>query len=90
VIDGQPLTDNTSDYGGSIMENFALEKEQPNMSRRISRLYGDSLIGTLRDQFGQEFALNIPAHAKLDDVLHKLDVPSLRKLADAATAHKDA
>jgi hypothetical protein len=65
------------------VENLELEKRQPGTSQRISERYGALLIETLRHRFGGGFAVDIPARAKLDDVLHELDKPSLDKLASA-------
>jgi hypothetical protein len=45
----------------------------------ISRKHG--LIGTLRKHYGRNFALGCDDEDKLSDVLHKVDEPSLSKLA---------
>jgi hypothetical protein len=37
-------------------------------------------VATLRQIYGQHFAPECPAGAKLEDVLHRLDEPSLTKL----------
>jgi hypothetical protein len=47
---------------------------------KISMKHGNSLIGTLRETYGSNFARGEPDHAKLADVLHRLDEPSLRQL----------
>jgi len=59
------------------MKNVGLNSTRPGVSEEISRRYGAATIVTLREKFGDQFAVNIPAHAKLDDVLHKLDQSSL-------------
>jgi hypothetical protein len=69
------------------MKNLELDKAGTNTSQDVSRRYGTALISTLRERFGDDFAVNIPAHAKLDDVLHKLDKASLEKLAKAVSGH---
>jgi hypothetical protein len=46
----------------------------------ISRKHGNTLIRTLRKTYGQSFAPGCADHAKLSDVLGKLDDPSLSHL----------
>jgi hypothetical protein len=46
----------------------------------ISRKHGNTLVRTLRKIYGSGFAPNFPDTAKLSDVLHKLDEPSLSHL----------
>jgi hypothetical protein len=46
----------------------------------ISRKHGNTLISTLRQTYGANFANGEPDNAKLSDVLHRLDEPSLRHL----------
>lgn len=46
----------------------------------ISRKHGNTLISTLRQTYGRDFAPNEPGNAKLSDVLHQLDEPSLSRL----------
>jgi hypothetical protein len=46
----------------------------------ISKKHGNTLISTLRQTYGANFAEGEPAGAKLGDVLHRLDEPSLRQL----------
>ena len=48
--------------------------------REISRKHGNTLIGTLRDTYGQGFAPGCADHAKLSDVISKLDETSLSHL----------
>lgn len=47
---------------------------------KISAKHGNTLISTLRQTYGANFAKDEPAGAKLSDVLHRLDEPSLRQL----------
>jgi hypothetical protein len=46
----------------------------------LSRKHGGILIGTLRETYGLGFAPGCADHAKLSDVLAKLDEPSLSQL----------
>ncbi len=46
----------------------------------ISRKHGNTLIRTLRKHYGASFAKGCADDDKLNDVLHKLDEPSLSKL----------
>jgi hypothetical protein len=46
----------------------------------ISRKHGNTLISTLRQTYGANFAKGEADNAKLSDVLHRLDEPSLRQL----------
>lgn len=63
------------------------ELEQPGLDNRhrdkngkIARKHGNTLISTLRQTYGASFAKDHPDDAKLVDVLHQLDEPSLSKL----------
>lgn len=47
---------------------------------KISRKHGNTLIQTLRNTYGTSFAPGCADHAKLSDVLAKLDEPSLSHL----------
>ena len=47
---------------------------------KINRKHGNTLIGTLRETYGSNFAHGESDRAKLADVLHRLDEPSLRQL----------
>jgi hypothetical protein len=47
---------------------------------RISAKHGNTLIGTLRQTYGSNFAAGEADTAKLGDVLHRLDEPSLQQL----------
>ena len=61
--------------------------KQPGLNHRhrdkdgtIARKHGNTLISTLRQTYGQKFAPGIDGNAKLSDVLHQLDKPSLTHL----------
>jgi hypothetical protein len=47
---------------------------------KLSRKHGNALIWTLRKAYGLGFASGCADHAKLSDVLAKLDEPSLSHL----------
>jgi hypothetical protein len=49
-------------------------------SGKISRKHGNTLMRTLRETYGSGFAPGFADHAKLSDVLTKLDEPSLSQL----------
>jgi hypothetical protein len=46
----------------------------------ISKKHGNTLISTLRETYGPDFARGESDTAKLGDVLHRLDEPSLASL----------
>jgi hypothetical protein len=46
----------------------------------ISKKHGNTLISTLRKTYGANFAMGESPNAKLSEVLHRLDEPSLRQL----------
>lgn len=46
----------------------------------ISKKHGNTLIRTLRKTYGANFAKGCDDNEKLNDVLHKLDEPSLSAL----------
>ena len=46
----------------------------------ISKKHGNTLIRTLREPYGPDFARGESDGAKLGDVLHRLDEPSLAAL----------
>jgi hypothetical protein len=65
---------------GNDMEQPGLDNRHRNKNGQIARKHGNSLISTLRQTYGRHFAPECPADAKLEDVLHRLDEPSLSKL----------
>lgn len=46
----------------------------------VSKKHGNTLIRTLRETYGPDFARGESDSAKLGDVLHRLDEPSLTTL----------
>jgi hypothetical protein len=62
------------------MEQPGLDNRHGDKIGQIARNHGNTLISTLRPTYGANFAADCPQHAKLVDVLHQLDEPSLTKL----------
>ena len=62
------------------MEQPGLDNRHRDKNGQIARKHGHALIATLRHTYGANFASDFPANAKLIDVLHQLDEPSLTKL----------
>lgn len=58
------------------------ERHQRHRDRNgeISRKHGNTLIRTLRKAYGESFAKGFGDDEKLEDVLHRLDEPSLSRL----------
>jgi len=46
----------------------------------MSRKYGNTLVRTLRNHYGDDFARGCAANEQLSDALHKLDELSLSRL----------
>jgi hypothetical protein len=59
---------------------MAVDARYRDKAGAISRMCGNSLIGTLRTSYGSGFAKGCANDAKLGDVLADLDEPSLSKL----------
>jgi hypothetical protein len=57
-----------------------LDNRHRDRNGRIATKHGNTLIRTLRVTYGSSFAPNEKADAKLIDVLHRRDEPSLSKL----------
>jgi hypothetical protein len=62
------------------MQQPGLVKRHRDKNGTIARKHGNTLIGTLRRTYGQNFASGIADTEKLADVLHRLDEPSLSEL----------
>lgn len=62
------------------MDQPGLDNRHRDKNGQIARKHGNTLISTLRQTYGQHFAPDCPADAKLIDVLHRLDEPSLTHL----------
>ncbi len=61
--------------------------KQPGLDNRhrdkdgeIAKKHGNTLVSTLRQTYGAEFAPGRSGHEKLKDLLHDLDEPSLTHL----------
>jgi hypothetical protein len=59
---------------------MAINARHRDKSGEISRKHGNTLIRTLRKTYGQAFATGCADDETLNDVLHKLDEPSLNHL----------
>ena len=62
------------------MKEPGLDQRHRDKNGEIGRKHGNTLIRTLRLTYGQNFAPNESPDAKLNDVLHRLDEPSLSHL----------
>jgi hypothetical protein len=62
------------------MQQPGLDQRHRDKNGEIGRKHGNTLIATLRRTYGANFAPGFPGSAKLSDVLHALDEPSLRQL----------
>jgi hypothetical protein len=62
------------------MKQPGLDQRHRDKDGEISRKHGNTLISTLRQTYGANFAPGIPGHMKLSDVLRRLDEPSLSEL----------
>jgi hypothetical protein len=60
--------------------NQGLDGRHRDKDGEISKKHGNTLIGTLRETYGPDFARGEAETAKLADVLHRLDEPSLASL----------
>jgi hypothetical protein len=70
----------TRNAGEQELEQPGLDNRHRDKNGQIARKHGNALIATLRQTYGTNFASDFPANAKLIDVLHQLDEPSLTKL----------
>lgn len=62
------------------MKEPGLDGRHRDKNGEISRKHGNTLISTLRQTYGQNFAPGIAGNIKLSDVLHMIDEPSLTQL----------
>jgi hypothetical protein len=69
------------------MEQPGLDNRHRDKSGQIARKHGNTLISTLRQTYGAQFAPDCPGDAKLSDVLHRLDEPSLSQLVHVQQHH---
>lgn len=70
------------------MEQPGLDNRHRDKNGEITRKHGNTLISSLRQTYGAHFAADCPADAKLSDVLHRLDEPSLTKLVHDVRHHQ--
>ena len=66
------------------MKQPGLDDRHRDKTGQISQKHGNTLISTLRETYGPSFAGSALGTAKLSDVLHELDEPSLTKLIEAS------
>ena len=72
----------------SSMSKPGLDHRHRNKDGEISGKHGNTLIGTLRKVYGQNFAAGYPATEKLSEVLLHLNETSLSQLRrDNETGH---
>jgi hypothetical protein len=57
-----------------------LDHRHRDVDGEISRKHGNTLISTLRQTYGSNFAPGQPGHMKLSQLLHVMDEPSLSRL----------
>ena len=57
-----------------------LDHRHRDANGQISRKHGNTLISTLRNTYGPNFAPGMPGHMKLSELLHIIDEPSLSRL----------
>ena len=62
------------------MDQPGLDQRHRDKDGEIGRKHGNTLIGTLRQTYGETFAPGFDPEAKLADVLMTLDEPSLTAL----------
>jgi hypothetical protein len=63
-----------------MMEQPGLDNRHRDKNGQIARKHGNTTVSTLRQIYGAHFATGCLGDAKLVDVLHRLDEPSLTKL----------
>lgn len=69
------------------MSQPGLDGRHRDRNGEISRKHGNTLISSLRETYGAHFAPGIDGHEKLEDVLHRLDEPSLTHLVHGSQKH---
>ena len=68
------------------LSQTGLDHRYHNKDGEISKKHGNTLIRTLRETYGPDFARAESDNAKLGDVLHRLDELSLVSLVRNMTA----
>jgi hypothetical protein len=72
----------------SMRHKAGLDNRHRNHDGEISHKHGNTLIGTLRKIYGQNFAAGYPATEKLSEILVQLNETSLSQLRrDHETGH---
>jgi hypothetical protein len=61
------------------MESRSLDRHREK-NGQIAAEHGETLVSSLRQTYGQQFARDLPGHFKLSEVLHALDDQSLNRL----------
>jgi hypothetical protein len=64
------------------MKEVGLDSRHRDKDGEISKKHGNTLIMTLREKYGKDFAKGEPGMSRLKDVLARLDEPSLSKLIE--------
>jgi hypothetical protein len=62
------------------MKQPGLDDRHRDRDGTISKKHGNTLVSTLRQAYGPAFAPGLDRNAKLADVMHRLDEPSLTRL----------
>ena len=62
------------------MKEPGLDQRHRDRNGEISRKHGNTLISSLRQTYGPNFAPGFSGQAKLSEVLQTLDAPSLTQL----------
>jgi hypothetical protein len=62
------------------MEQLSLHGRHRDKNGELNKKHGNTLVSTLRRVYGPNFASQCSPNERLDEVLHKLDEPSLSKL----------
>jgi hypothetical protein len=62
------------------MDQLGLDERHRDKDGEISKKHGNTLVSTLRREYGAGFAPGIDGNRKLSEVLQQLDEPSLRHL----------
>jgi hypothetical protein len=65
--------------GGKIMESD-LDNRSRLRNAKVSRKYGSTLVRTLRERYGENFAAGLADTATLREVINRLDAASLNRL----------
>ena len=61
-------------------KQLGLDGRHRDADGRISQKHGNTLVGTLRETYGQDFAAGVRSDAKLSTILEREGVDSLSQL----------